>query len=90
MTASNAADSSPCLTAGRMANIPLMRMGCSLWMRLLEQLDALDALLGGGTAPAFVLLHSPLRDRRGGPYGPFTRSLENALELEASSPGTPA
>jgi hypothetical protein len=34
-----------------MANIPFMRMGYSLWMRLLEQLDALDALLGGGTAP---------------------------------------
>lgn len=51
MISSNAADSSPCLTAGRMANIPFMRMGYSLWMRLLEQLDALDALLGGGTAP---------------------------------------
>lgn len=48
-----------------------------------DQLDALDALLGGGTAPAVVLLHYPLRDRRGGPYGPFTRNLENAVELES-------
>lgn len=49
-----------------------------------QQLEALEGLLAsGGVAPAVVLLHYPLRDRRGGPYGPFTRSLENALELEA-------
>lgn len=47
-----------------------------------EQLERLDALLGGGDAPAVILLHYPLRDRRGAPYGPFTRNLENAAELE--------
>ncbi len=47
-----------------------------------EQLQALDGLLQGGDAPAVVLLHYPLRDRRGEPYGPFTRNLENAMELE--------
>jgi hypothetical protein len=46
------------------------------------QLQALDALLADGTAPAVVALHYPLRDRRGEPYGPFTRNLENAGALE--------
>ncbi|MFN7145106.1 MAG: metallophosphoesterase family protein, partial [Myxococcota bacterium] len=47
-----------------------------------QQLETLDGLLGSGSAPAVVLLHYPLRDRRGDPYGPFTRNLENAVELE--------
>lgn len=47
-----------------------------------EQLETLDGLLGSGASPAVVLLHYPLRDRRGDPYGPFTRNLENAVELE--------
>lgn len=46
------------------------------------QLQALDALLADGAAPAVVALHYPLRDRRGEPYGPFTRNLENAGALE--------
>jgi 3',5'-cyclic AMP phosphodiesterase CpdA len=47
-----------------------------------DQLAQLDALLSSGSAPAVVLLHYPLRNRRGEPYGPFTRSLENAASLE--------
>jgi 3',5'-cyclic AMP phosphodiesterase CpdA len=50
------------------------------------QLARLDALLGGGDLPggaALVLLHYPLRDRHGRPYGPFTRNLSNAAALEA-------
>jgi 3',5'-cyclic AMP phosphodiesterase CpdA len=46
------------------------------------QLERLDALLASGTAPAVVLQHYPLRDRRGGPYGPATRSLADARRLE--------
>lgn len=48
-----------------------------------EMLARLDALLAGGDAPAMVLLHYPLRDRRGAPYGPGTRNLEGAAALEA-------
>ncbi|MES2640542.1 MAG: metallophosphoesterase [Myxococcota bacterium] len=47
------------------------------------QLEALDLLLGSGEAPAIVLLHYPIRDRRGGLYGPYSRSLKNSRELEA-------
>lgn len=52
----------------------------------LEQLERLDALLGDpalGGGAVLVLLHYPLRDRRGEPYGPGTRSLQNAAALEA-------
>lgn len=48
-----------------------------------EQLARLDALLAGGHAPAVVLVHYPLRGRHGAPYGPTTRALANAAELEA-------
>lgn len=48
-----------------------------------EGLDALDALLAAGAAPAWVLLHYPLRDRHGAPYGPSTRNLINAAAVEA-------
>jgi Icc protein len=47
------------------------------------QLASLDHILGEGTAPAVVLLHYPLRDRRGEPYGPFTRAIENGPAIEA-------
>ncbi len=46
------------------------------------QLSALDSLLHGGDTPVVVLVHYPLRNRRGEPYGPFTRNLENAADLE--------
>lgn len=46
------------------------------------QLERLDALLGVGDAPALVLVHYPLRGRHGAPYGPTTRALANAAELE--------
>jgi 3',5'-cyclic AMP phosphodiesterase CpdA len=48
-----------------------------------EQLERLDAMLAAGTAPAVVLLHYPLRDRHGAPYGPATRNIENASAIEA-------
>lgn len=47
------------------------------------QLEALEALLAAGSAPAMLLLHYPLRDRHGAPYGPATRALEGAAALEA-------
>lgn len=47
------------------------------------QLDALDAALAEDGPPALVLLHYPLRDRRGQPYGPSTRNLTNAAAVEA-------
>jgi 3',5'-cyclic AMP phosphodiesterase CpdA len=47
------------------------------------QLAELDTLLAAGSAPAVLLVHYPLRDRQGQPYGPFTRNLENAAALEA-------
>ena len=48
-----------------------------------DQLGALEAVLAGGSRPAWVMLHYPLRDRRGAPYGPFTRACANAAEIEA-------
>ena len=47
------------------------------------QLEALEALLAAGADPAVLLLHYPLRDRHGAPYGPATRALEGAAALEA-------
>lgn len=48
-----------------------------------DQLRALDAALGEGDTPALVMVHYPLRGRRGEPYGPWTRNLTNAAALEA-------
>jgi 3',5'-cyclic AMP phosphodiesterase CpdA len=48
-----------------------------------DALGALDERLAEGTAPALLLLHYPLRDRRGARYGPFTRNLWNAAGVEA-------
>jgi 3',5'-cyclic AMP phosphodiesterase CpdA len=49
-----------------------------------DQLERLDALLEGLEAEfTFVMLHYPLRDRRGQPYGPDTRNITNAAEIEA-------
>ncbi len=48
-----------------------------------SQLAALDALLLAGKNPAVILVHYPLRDRAGEPYGPATRNLENAAALES-------
>lgn len=48
-----------------------------------DALASLDGLLGQGTAPAVLMLHYPLRDRRGQPYGPASRNLHEARELEA-------
>ncbi len=45
-------------------------------------LVALDAALAGA-GPCILGLHYPLRDRRGAPYGPAGRALENAAEVEA-------
>lgn len=50
------------------------------------QLDGLDTLLGDDRLRGrfvFVMLHYPLRSRRGEPYGPATRNLENAAALES-------
>lgn len=48
------------------------------------QLERLDRMLAGVDARfVFVLLHYPLRDRRGDPYGPNTRNLANASDVEA-------
>lgn len=49
------------------------------------QLDGLNTLLGDRRLdgqPVFVMLHYPLRDRRGQPYGPPTRNLRNAAAVE--------
>lgn len=49
-----------------------------------SQLVAASALLReAGPGFVFLALHYPLRDRRGGPYGPWTRSLSNARAVEA-------
>lgn len=42
----------------------------------------LDAVLGEGSAPALVALHYPLRGRAGERYGPSTRALVDAAEVE--------
>ena len=47
------------------------------------QLEALESMLAQGSNPAVLLLHYPLRDRRGAPYRPFTRNLANASDVEA-------
>ncbi len=47
------------------------------------QLERLDAVLGEGEGPAILLLHYPLRNRRGEPYGPWTRNLDQAGAIEA-------
>ncbi|MCB9777726.1 MAG: metallophosphoesterase [Alphaproteobacteria bacterium] len=53
------------------------------------QLDAARRLLdeaawADGDRPfVFLLLHYPLRNRHGGPYGPATRALSNADQVEA-------
>ncbi len=57
------------------------------------QLDAARRLLDGAAWPdprpfVFLLLHYPLRDRRGAPYGPATRALSNAADVEAFLAGT--
>ncbi len=44
--------------------------------------EALDRALGNGDAPALVALHYPLRNRRGERYGPATRALGDAAEVE--------
>mgnify|MGYP001583399889 CR=1 FL=1 len=43
----------------------------------------LDRVLGDGDRPALVALHNPLRGRRAEPYGPATRALADAREVEA-------
>lgn len=48
-----------------------------------QRLDALEEALAAGVRPAWVLAHYPLRDRRGARYGPSTRAMLNAAELEA-------
>lgn len=48
-----------------------------------EQLVALDELLAGGDGPAIVVVHYPLRGRDGQPYGPYSRAIVNAAEIEA-------
>ena len=51
-----------------------------------EQVARLDEMLGDADLTGrtvFVMLHYPLRDREGGPYGPATRNLADAREVEA-------
>ncbi len=51
-----------------------------------DQLERLDAMLRDRALKGravFVLLHYPLRDRRGAPYGPATRALLDAAAVEA-------
>lgn len=43
----------------------------------------LEATLSGGTAPALVAIHYPLRNRRGERYGPSTRACIDAAAIEA-------
>lgn len=50
------------------------------------QLQRLDALLGSpelNDSFVFLMVHYPLRNRRGEPYGPDTRNIKNAAALEA-------
>ncbi len=50
-----------------------------------EQIQRLDALLGSeelSGRSVFLMLHYPLRNRRGQPYGPPTRALRGARALE--------
>jgi 3',5'-cyclic AMP phosphodiesterase CpdA len=51
------------------------------------QLDRIEDLMGDtrlDDRALFVMLHYPLRDRRGNPYGPPSRSIANAAALEAA------
>lgn len=51
------------------------------------QLDGLDTLLADRRLDGrfvVLMLHYPLRDRRGQPYGPATRNLKGADKLEAA------
>ncbi len=48
-----------------------------------EQLSKLDERLGSGAGPVWLMVHYPIRDRRGAPYGPWTRACSNAAEIEA-------
>lgn len=45
--------------------------------------EILAALPARGGPFVFLALHYPLRGRRGEPYGPWTRALSNASEVEA-------
>lgn len=48
-----------------------------------DMLARLDTCLAeGGDRPALLLVHYPLRNRHGAPYGPSTRNLEGAAALE--------
>ena len=50
------------------------------------QLSRLDQMLGSSALQGrhvFILIHYPLRNRRGEPYGPPARALSNAREVEA-------
>jgi 3',5'-cyclic AMP phosphodiesterase CpdA len=50
-----------------------------------DQIQRLDTLLGSDALSGrsvFLMLHYPLRNRRGEPYGPPTRALKNARALE--------
>ena len=55
-------------------------------------LEAASRLLDGVTDHPFLFLalHYPLRGRRGQPYGPWTRALSNAAEVERWLAGTDA
>ncbi|MED5369529.1 MAG: metallophosphoesterase [Myxococcota bacterium] len=51
-----------------------------------EQLERLDQLLASPQLDGrfvFLMVHYPLRGRRGEPYGPDTRNIKNAAALEA-------
>lgn len=47
-----------------------------------DQVQRLRALLDAAHEPAVVMIHYPLRGRHGLRYGPTSRALENAAELE--------
>ncbi len=66
-----------CIDTARPALLSRGRAGSDM----LARLDT--CLAAGGERPAMLLVHYPLRDRRGAPYGPSTRNLEGAAALEA-------
>ena len=47
-----------------------------------ETLRQWREFLDSGSEPVALMLHYPLRNRKGEPYGPWTRALENASALE--------
>lgn len=47
-----------------------------------DALTHLDQALQTGESPIALMLHYPLRDRKGQPYGPWTRALSDAALLE--------